>query len=356
MAFTSVRVYQFRNLEPATVDTDAREVFLVGENGQGKTNLLEAVYFSCFGSSFRTRRNETLIRHGCGEMSVHSTVDIDDRRRVITIKQRGRRKEIEIDGAPVVDRKELVNMVPCIVFCHDDISFVTGGPEMQRWFVNQTLSLIEPSYLDELRQFNRVLRSRNAALKAHQIGVLDALDEQLVMSGKPIVAHRREVTTRFDRLVVSLFRSVFDETADLDLQYRPAWATANPEDELSAKRAIDVRLGTTTGGPHRDRFVFLLNGVPLSDSGSTGQMRLVSLILRVAQSTMLANSRKRKPVLLLDDVLLELDPLRRARFVDHLPDYEQAFFTFLPDEQFSRLRGSSSTMFRVEGGILHATN
>ncbi|MFW6288854.1 MAG: DNA replication/repair protein RecF, partial [Spirochaetota bacterium] len=361
MAFTSIRLYHFRNLADTSISTDAREVFLVGENGQGKTNFLEAVYFVCYGSSFRTRRDEVMRRNGEQEMAVEGRFETDGEPRTVLVKQVGRTKQIELDGASVSDRKEIVSNIPCIVFCHDDIAFVTGGPDMQRWFMNQTQSLLEPSYITELRRYSRVLRARNAALKDARTDLLDVLDAQLVEAGLPVQLRRADLSRRFNDALVDTFSRVFGDDRRLELSYRPSWndppddegdlAPADPHeppravpadspayaasirDQLARGRSRDLDLRTSTRGPHRDRFPFRLDGRLLTDVASTGQLRLVSLILRVAQAQLLSRVTGRLPVLLLDDVLLELDPTRRARFVDALPEYEQAFFTFLPDEQ-----------------------
>ena len=379
MAFSSIRLYHFRNLANATVPTDAREIFLVGENGQGKTNFLEAVYFVCYASSFRTRRDEVLRRTGESEMAVEGRLEADDHSHRIVVKQVGRTRQIELDAKPVTDRREIVSNVPCIVFCHDDIAFVTGGPDMQRWFMNQTQSLLESSYILELRRYARVLKSRNAALKDARADLLDVLDQQLVETGLPLLLRRADLTRRFNETLSELFARVFGADRDLQLSYRPSWnepedeelattaATAPDEppqaipadhdayaatlrDQLARSRRRDLDLRTSTRGPHRDRFPFRLDGRLLTDVASTGQPRPASLILRVAQAQLLARVTGRLPVLLLDDVLLELDPVRRGRFVDALPDYEQAFFTFLPDEQYARFRRDTTRLYRVEAG------
>ena len=379
MAFTSIRVYNFRNLRDTTVPTEAREVFLVGENGQGKTNFLEAIYFVCYASSFRTRRDDVMRRNGTSEMAVEGRFETEGDQHAVVVKQIGRTKQIELDAKTIEDRKEIVTNIPCIVFCHDDISFVTGGPDMQRWFMNQTQSLLESSFITEIRRYTRVLRARNAALKDRRTDLLDVLDQQLVESGIPLHLRRAELTRRFNETLSGLFATVFGEDHNLGMSYRPSWdepddddigtsvATAPTEppraipadrdayaailrDQLARSRGRDLDLRTSTRGPHRDRFPFRLDGRLLTEVASTGQLRLVSLILRVAQAQLLSRVTGRLPLLLLDDVLLELDPGRRSRFVEALPEYEQAFFTFLPDEQYARFRQDTTRIYRVESG------
>ena len=171
MGFERIRLYHYRNLDDAEVMVDAPEVFLIGENGQGKTNFLETVYLLCFGSSFRTRRDAELIRHGEKETGLDGTFrrSGQDQSPVrISFRLSGNDKRILVDGKRVPDRKELIERLPCIVFCHEDIEFVSGAPERRRWFFNQTMSLNTPLFVDTLRNYRRIVRMRNTEIgRAH---------------------------------------------------------------------------------------------------------------------------------------------------------------------------------------------
>jgi DNA replication and repair protein RecF len=377
VGFSEITVYQFRNLLDQRVDTDAKEVFLVGENGMGKTNFLEAVYYLCYASSFRTRRDEQLLRHGAEEMAVRGTLLREGDRRDLACKNRNRKKEIELDGEKVNDRKELISVMPCVVFCHDDIDFVKGAPEMQRYFLDQTLSMYNPLFIDDMRRYRRILKSRNLALKGGHNEVLEVYDEQLSEAGLHLQENRRVAVEAFNRTFSELFRRISGLEEPLHLLYRPSWragraaaagggqgvAAAKPRrdttpradqvvETLRERREQDIYFRTTTSGPHRDKFRYDFGGKDFTEVGSTGQMRLVSLILRVAQATFYREQTGRPPLLLFDDVLLELDPGRRGRFFEAMPEYEQAFFTFLPDEQYERYRKEGTLLYRVVDGML----
>ncbi|MFP4330178.1 MAG: DNA replication/repair protein RecF [Spirochaetaceae bacterium] len=369
MGFEDVTVYRFRNLEDQRVDTNARELFLVGENGMGKTNFLEAIYYLSYASSFRTRRDEQILRHGSDEMAVRGTLLRDGKRRSLSCKSRDRKKEIELDGKKVDDRKELIQVMPCVVFCHDDIDFVKGAPEMQRYFLDQTLSMYNPLFIDDMRRYRRILKSRNLALRGGRQSVLPVYDEQLAEAGVHLQENRRVAVEAFNRTFSALFREVSGLDTPLSLLYRPSWRGVQgadgrgaPRDQTPSRQRVletlferreqDNYFRTTTSGPHRDKFRFDFGGKDFTEVGSTGQLRLVSLILRVAQATFYREQTGRSPLLLFDDVLLELDPERRNRFFAALPEYEQAFFTFLPDEQYERYRGEQTLLYRVRDGKL----
>lgn len=355
MGFSEITVYQFRNLADQRVETAARELFLVGENGMGKTNFLEAIYYLSYAGSFRTRRDEQILRHGAEEMAVRGILERDGDHRELSCKHRNKKKEIELDGERVTDRKELISVMPCVVFCHEDIDFVKGAPEMQRYFLDQTLSMYNPLFIDDMRRYRRILKSRNLALKAGHNDVLPVYDEQLVEAGLHLQENRRVAVEAFNRTFTDLFRRISGLPERLQLLYRPSWRVATTEAALGVladRREQDIYFRTTTSGPHRDKFRYDFGGKDFTEMGSTGQLRLVSLILRVAQAQFYREQTDRRPLLLFDDVLLELDPGRRGRFFEALPEYEQAFFTFLPDEQYEGYRSSETLLYRVVDGKL----
>jgi DNA replication and repair protein RecF len=174
--------------------------------------------------------------------------------------------------------------------------------------------------------------------------------------GHRIQSRREAIVEEFNPSYEPLFARLSGSPGATKIDYRPSWKrnVGVPEimEHLGRTRSRDLRFETTTSGPHRDRFVVTQDGNEFALLASTGQVRLASLVLRVAQADFVAAKTGRRPILLLDDVLLELDSSRRDRFLEALPPYDQAFFTFLPDEQFLAYRGSNTRIFRVAGGEL----
>ncbi|MFW5727290.1 MAG: DNA replication/repair protein RecF [Spirochaetia bacterium] len=348
MAFTSITSYSYRNLQDQKVALNARRIFLVGENGQGKSNFLEAVYLLSYGSSFRTKRESELITRGKREMALNGRYirpEEDDVEGTVAFKlatgsngSGSKEKSIELDGKRLQDRKQLISHIPAIVFSHDDIYFVNGPPERRRWFFNQTMSLFDPMFIDTLRDYSKILKMRNLALKEQRHELIPVYDQQLAAAGIEIQRRRTEVIREYNQVVAPIFSTVSTISEPLSIEYRPSWPLSPASDQvcdyLAEKREQDLLYGTTSSGPHRDRFVFRLAGADFSRIASTGQLRLMSLILRLGQCRYFSQKTGRRPILLLDDVLLELDGERRRRFLAHLPDFEQAFFTFLPDEKY----------------------
>ena len=351
----------FRNLVDSDIDTSYKQIILKGENGQGKTNLLEAVYLLCYGASFRTQNLREAVRHGEDYFLIRSTFeDSMNLERKVEIAFANGKKKIKLDNAEIRDRKDLIYIIPCIAFTHDDISFVRGEPENRRRFFDQTMSMYDPSFFDDLRRYKVILRQRNAAIKDQSYSLLDVYDEKLATYGLPIMKARRAVLNSFSAIFPDIYNAVSLEDRKIGVTYKPSWDEGLSLDEiitqLGNQREVDLKMMTTTSGPHRDRFIVTDSHGPFVNNASTGQMRLASLVFRSAQAAFYRQKTGLNPVFLIDDVLLELDAPKRARYLSYLGHYNQAFFTFLPEEKyfgsFFNLDDGCSKIYRVSGGKL----
>jgi len=371
MSFSKIRLSSFRNIADCQVEVGAERVFLVGENGQGKTNFLEALYYLSYGASFRGPVDGEAVRHGSERFAVwgsclarrSGTSDSavgpaspslpEDEIRVDWDRKA---KSIRVNEKPVRDRKELIELNPTVVFCHEDYSFAAGEPERRRFFFDQTASLVSVGYVDSLRDYRRILRQRNALLKGGQgrEDVLDLVDLQLAGIGMRLIEARSRLQSEFDGLFALRYEAVSLLGREVRLRYRPSWPAEAGIDaiveKLRGKRAEEFALGTSLSGPHRDRWTFVSEGSDFAATASTGQLRLLSLTLRMVQAEHYTSVSGRLPVLLLDDVLLELDRGKRKRFLELLPPASQAFFTFLPGESWEEYRTNSTLVYEVADG------
>ncbi len=360
MAFSSIRYASFRNLEDGAVDTGAAAVFLVGENGQGKSNFLDAVYTLCYGASFRGGGDAEAARLGekawslDGEAYDPAEGPGGVQAASFSVRWEGGAKSLREGGKAIPDRKRLVERNPAVVFCHGDMEFARGEPERRRFFFDQTAGLVSLGYIDALRSYRRVLKARNAALKERMAKVLDVLDIQLAQYGLALVEERGRLATAFDAVFAPRYEAVARLGERVGLSYRPSWREERDLHEviarLSSSRERELALGTSMSGPHRDRYVFCDAYGDFSERASTGQLRLMALTLRIAQAEHYTAMSGRAPLLLLDDVLLELDPERRRRFMENLPAGEQSFFTFLPGEPYGDYRRSDTLVYWTEHG------
>ena len=356
MGFSSIRFHNFRNLRDRELEVSAHEVFLIGENGQGKTNLIEVIHFLCVASSFRENHELPLFRNPEEDIGLSGRYQDEESGSFglsLRISQ-GKRKEIRCDEKPILDRKELFQKLLCICFVQQDMQFITGSPEDKRKFFDQTSILSDPTYLDTLRRYRRVLLSRNFALKTRRMDLLDAYDRQLSILGRDIVVKRQSLVDRFNEVFTPLIREVSGWGRSVRIAYSPSWKDPGSAEKISellfSARPRDLAMGTTTTGPHRDNFTFIIDGGAFIPYASTGQMRLCALVLRVAQARFLTECTGKRPILLLDDVLLELDHGKRVSLLSQFPPYEQAFFTFLPDENYQPYRREETLLLTVQNG------
>ena len=296
MSFAFLRTLSFRNLIDSEIDVRGKDIFLVGENGQGKTNFLEALYFCSYASSFRGCRDKDVVRNGESDCSAAVSLEGSLFSNVIVAFKDGK-KNIILDGKRIEDRKELLSVAPSIVFCHEDMEFVAGTHERRRWFFDQTRSLWDLLYLEDLRKYRHVLKSRNALFRGEEgwsrpsntggtSALLDALDPQLALYGLELKRKRQETAQEFSLVFEPLYREI-SGIAGIGVRYLSSWKEDTVQDifdHLNERRENDISLGVTHSGPHRDRYLFTREGEDFSDKASTGQRRLLALLLRVAQA------------------------------------------------------------------------
>lgn len=359
MGFEKLRFFNFRNLKDRGLSLGARQIFLVGPNGQGKTNLLEAVHLLSLGSSFREKREAALAREpseSTGLFAVFSTPESGARSLSLQFAG-GRKKELRVDDKVLADRRGLLSEVLCLCFVQQDMDFIVGSPEERRRFFDQTLVLSDPEYMDSLRSYRQVLKARNLCLGEERDDLLDVYDEQLSARGLFLQGRRSALLREFDVLFGALLSEIAGSDQEVRIRYRPSWEGLSTTGEvihhLAGRRGRDRAAGTSTSGPHRDICSYVREGKEYSHFASTGQLRLCALALRVAQARYLSARTSRKPVLLVDDVLLELDPVKKSAFLARFPPFEQAFFTFLPDESWRSYRTTDTLVLEVDGGDFH---
>lgn len=358
MPFERIRFASFRNLVDAEIGMEAERIFLIGENGQGKSNFLEALYYLCYGSSFRGSADGDAVQYGSKTMvlegRVKKTISSLFPPEEISLRYEKNAKDIRRSGKKISDRKELIEINPAVVFCHEDFSFAAGEPERKRFFFDQTAGLVSSTYIDTLRDYKRALRQRNAALKERELSVLDLLDEQVASLGQRLMLERKLLGQALAPVFSELYERVSRLGIAVNLGYRPSWPLDSGLDvileKLVSRRVDELNLGTSLSGPHRDRWTFLCDSKDFCSSASTGQLRLLSLVLRSVQALHYTAITGARPLLLLDDVLLELDPEKRRRFLEAIPASSQAVFTFLPGEGWEDYRASSMIVYRVDHG------
>ena len=353
MPFLSASFYNFRNLENATVDISSPEVFLVGKNGQGKTNFLEALYVSSYGTSFRTRSLAQICTKDEKEFSIRVLYkESDNISHTISIIIQDKKKDIQKNFKKIKNSKELISTIPCILFHGDDIEFAVGTPSRKRFFIDQSVSLCNSDFIEALVKYSKALKSRNIILEQKKASLLDSIDEIFASLALLITNERKNIVEEYAKYFSLIYEEI-SGVSGVEMVYRPSIKVESEEDLLillAEKRQNDLIDRTSSTGPHRDRIHFIKDKKPFTERASNGQRRLISLVLRMIQAKIYSEKTGRKPIFLMDDILLELDPEKRQKFMELLPPYEQLFCTFLPGEPYKNYQKENTKIFFVEDG------
>jgi DNA replication and repair protein RecF len=363
-------IRHFRNLGSQDFELPPDGVALIGDNAQGKSNFLEAIYYLETFRSFRGARDDQLVAFDQGVFRVAGTMTSSedgngDQEIAAAFERKGKRKKVSLDGAEPERMSDVLGSVAAVIFSPADIDLVSGGPSERRRFLDITLSLSDRAYLDALQEYRKVLTRRNASLKGGQpAAVVGAWDRGLVRSGSVVMAARRAWVEDRTEAFGGYYARVSD-SASARMTYRPnvrlGQARSEEEiaeafrDELTASMDRERRLGTTVVGPHRDDVALRLEGdaegLDLRDYGSGGQRRTAALALRLVEAATIRDTRGRSPLVLLDDVFAELDAGRSERVLELMEEEEtgQVVLT-APKEADVRLRKDSLPRWRIESG------
>lgn len=327
-----LRLKDFRSYPQLTLPLPRGITALTGENGAGKTNILEAIHLCCLGRSHRTSVDRDMIRTGEETCAVHARVERADRCHEVGVRlyaQARRRKLIYVNGKTVTRLGELMGHMTCVMFSPEDLDIVKGQPQQRRRFLDMMLSQCQPAYFYSLQTYMNVMKQRNSLLRAMGKNSgdgrqLSAWDEQLALAAAPVVRARRQAVAQLDALSRGHYAHIGGRASEvLALAYQGTLANStDPAADMALalrdSRQEDIRRQTTSVGPHRDDIAVTLSGEELRVYGSQGQARTAILCMRLSQIDVLEQAQGETPLLLLDDVLSELDMSRRSRLLHHL--------------------------------------
>jgi DNA replication and repair protein RecF len=338
MRLRRITLQHFRNVALADLALAGGRQFFVGANGQGKTNLLEAAGFVFALRSFRTTDNRALIAHGQGEAAIACEFTHErrgDTRVVIKLRPGG--KEVTCDGARVPRLADYLGQFPAVVFSSQDQLLIRGSPSLRRRWLDLALAATDAEYFATLQAYHHALAGRNALLKrAATASELIAFERPLAAAAARLTAMREAGVHALSAHVASAYASLAGDVEPAGLTYAPDSAPREPEAWAAffeRNRARDLVMKTTLAGPHRDDCELTVSNRPAREFASEGQQRSLALSLRLAETEHLFSRTRVQPILLADDVLGELDPVRRQHFWAALGHDRQvlATGTVLPD-------------------------
>lgn len=373
MRLSTLTLRHFRNLCDQDLELPPEGVALIGDNAQGKSNFLEAIYYLEIFRSFRGAPDEQLVTFGAdvfrvvGNAASSASPDRSTAQVTAAFERKGRRKKVCVDGAEQERLGTALGRLAAVIFSPADLELVSGGPKERRRFLDIVLSLNEPGYLGALQEYRRVLLQRNAALRdALPASIVHAWDPGLIESGAEVIRARRDwiegvgpAFGTFYARVSNDGRASMTYEASVPLGHARAAEDVRAafHDAVEGASERDRRLGTTTVGPHRDEVRLALDGtgdgLDLREYGSGGQRRTAALALRLVEAETIRDRRGETPLILVDDVFAELDEGRSERVLELMEAAEagQVVLT-APKESDVRFKRQTLARWRIKAGRL----
>lgn len=334
MIIKRLRVQNFRNYGDLDCIFEPGLNMIIGENAQGKTNVLEAIYSACTGRSFRTRDDKDMIQFNKDYARIHLDLEESVQHTSLDLTLlKNSSKEIRVNRIPIQTYGELIGKALVIVFSPDDLRLVKEGPQERRKYLDREISLISPTYYHSLIRYHKVLKQRNKLLKILQFSqsqrdTLENWDEQLCNFGADIIERRLKFISQISEVSHEMHHDISVGKEALSVHYVSLSDVSEGSGcdtiayEMKKKLMMqvdsDIHRGTTSVGPHRDDFILRVNNLVLRDYGSQGQHRSAALALKLSGIEIIRRETGRYPVVLLDDVMSELDPGRQNALLKSL--------------------------------------
>lgn len=326
MRITRLWLTDFRSYETLELSLDAGLTAVVGPNGVGKTNLLEALGLLATLKSFRGVPTDSLVRRGADVAVVRAEGIRDDREVLIEVELGRRRTRAQVNRQRLRRARDLLGALRITVFAPDDLALLKEGPALRREYLDDLAVALDPAFDASLRELDRIVKQRNALLRQSHgrldeaaAMTLDVWDTKLASVGDTITARRESLVASLVEPVAEAYAQLAGTPVDLGAVYERSWSAESMASALDQARIDDVRRGVTTVGPHRDELVLTLDGFHSRTEASQGEQRTLALALRLAGHRMVTDRLGEPPLLLLDDVLSELDDDRARALVAHLP-------------------------------------
>ena len=371
MIIKSLELADFRNYENLKIDFSSGTNILYGDNAQGKTNILEAIFVSATTKSHKGSKDKEIIRFGMDEGHVRTILERDGAEyRVDMHLRKNKSKGIAIDGQKIKKASDLIGKLNVVFFSPEDLSIIKNGPSERRRFMDMELCQLDQIYLNSLSKYNKLVTERNKVLKdlyehPENSVLLDVQDKQLCEYGSVIIKTREKFIGELNEIIQPIHEKLTGQKESLSVYYEPYVSAADFEHKLRASRQKDVILKQTTVGPHKDDFSFIVrkrisedslsDGIDIRKFGSQGQQRTASLSLKLSEIEIVKKAKKENPVLLLDDVLSELDSNRQNYLLNSIKGI-QTIVTCTGLDEFINSRIEINKIFKITEGTVKREN
>ncbi len=361
MIIKSIELADYRNYDDLLMYFDRGTNILYGDNAQGKTNILEAIYVAATTKSHRGSKDREIIRFEREEAHIRTYLEKEGiETRVDMHLRKAKSKGIAIDGQKIKKAADLLGLCNVVFFSPEDMSIIKNGPAERRRFVDMELCQLDQFYIYNLNHYNKIINQRNALLKDLYMNpdlreTLNIWDMQLVSYGSKLIERRKLFVEQLNEILFDIHKKLSGGKEELHIVYEPNVELENFEEKMKCSQERDIRAKMTTVGPHRDDFSFLAGGVDIRKFGSQGQQRTAALSLKLSEIELVKKIARDTPILLLDDVLSELDSSRQNYLLNSIGDI-QTIITCTGLEEFVNNRFEVNRVFRVENGTVTCMN
>ena len=355
MIIRSLELADFRNYENISIEFDHGTNILYGDNAQGKTNILEAIYLAATTKSHRGTKDKDIIRFGCEEGHIRVLLNKKEVDTKLDIHLRkSKTKGIAIDSKRIKKASELLGLINVVFFSPEDLGIVKSGPGERRRFTDMELCQLDDFYLYNLNNYNKIVNQRNALLKDLFFNpslkeTISIWDSQLVSFGSKVIERRRSFVDQLNEVIAPVHEKISGGRESLRIVYEPNVEIDDFAEVLSASTERDIKTKMTNTGPHRDDFAFMSGDLDIRKFGSQGQQRTAALSLKLAEVEIVKKLIADTPILLLDDVLSELDTGRQNFLLDSIGDV-QTIITCTGVEDFVNSRLKIDKLFHISNG------
>lgn len=361
MKINSLKLKDFRNYNTLSLELNPAINIFYGNNAQGKTNILEALYLCGTTKSHRGTKDKDMIQFGKEESHIEVTVEKKGIiYRIDMHLKKNKPKGIAINRIPIKKASELFGILNIVFFSPEDLNIIKNGPAERRRFIDLELSQLDRIYLNHLSNYNRIIHQRNHLLKeisydGNLRDTLDIWDMQLADYGNKIIDARRLFVDKINKIISNIHKKLTGSQEQIEVIYEPNTGDLPLQEVLERNRERDLRMMSTSCGPHRDDICFMTNGIDIRRFGSQGQQRTAALSLKLSEIELVKQITEDKPVLLLDDVLSELDKHRQNYLLNSIDDI-QTLITCTGVDEFVNHRFSVNKIFYVQAGKIVKEN
>ena len=356
MIIKTLELADFRNYETLNISFDKGTNILFGDNAQGKTNILEAIYISATTKSHKGSKDKEIINFNKEEAHIRTYLEKEDvEYRVDMHLRKNKSKGIAIDGQKIKKAADLLGLLNVVFFSPEDLSIIKNGPAERRRFADMELCQLDSFYLYNLNNYNKIINQRNKLLKDMYFNqnlkeTLNIWDSQLVSYGSKIIEKREAFAKQLCEIIGDIHKKLSGGKEELIVNYEPDVKVDDFELKMKENQEKDIRFKLTSTGPHRDDFSFLVNGIDIRKYGSQGQQRTAALSLKLSEIELVKKITKDTPLLLLDDVLSELDSNRQNYLLNSIGDI-QTIITCTGLDEFINNRFEINRVYNITNGI-----